>query len=41
MLQLVAPGTARMVADVVQVLGAALDREGEQQIGGRRTQLAS
>jgi DNA-binding MarR family transcriptional regulator len=31
MLQLVAPGTAALVRDVVQSLGAALDREGDAQ----------
>jgi DNA-binding MarR family transcriptional regulator len=35
MLQLVAPETAAIVGDVVKVLGAALDREGEEQLARR------
>jgi len=35
MLKLVAPDTAMLVADVVKVLGAALDREGEAELNLR------
>jgi DNA-binding MarR family transcriptional regulator len=33
LLQLVAPDTASVVGEVVEALGAALDREGEKQLG--------